>query len=256
MSSDFVIHTGDALTVLRTLPDSSIDACITDPPYGDTNLAWDIIVNGWADEVARVLKPSGSLWVFASLRYLIKLQSALPAWKYAQDLVWEKHNGSACHNDRFRRVHEHIVQFYPAKHPWGGVFKAPITRGDGKERTVHRSRGPDHFKSRTGGTFISAHGGRRLERSVIRCNSMHGTGTHPTQKPEALVSLLVRYSCPPGGLILDPFAGSGTTGACAVKNGCRFIGIELDPAYATAAAHRIAEAHASGHQQSIAGIAS
>lgn len=246
------VHTGDALAVLRTLPAESIDACITDPPYGDTACPWDDIVAGWLDEVGRLLKPSGSVWFFTSLRHLVAIAPMLKGWTIAQDIVWEKHNGSGFATDRFRRIHEHAVQLYPRSRKWGRIYKDPQVTLDAKARQVCTKSKPTHFtNAEHRGVYTSVDGGPRLQRSVLRVRSCHGHAIHPTQKPVGIVAPLVRYSCPAGGLVLDCFAGSGTTGVVCVQEGRQFIGIEKDPAMAEMARARIASEVANGRQESI-----
>ncbi|WP_313103404.1 DNA methyltransferase, partial [Brevundimonas sp.] len=105
---------GDCRTELP--PYGPFDCIIADPPYGDTSLDWDRIVAGWEATALSCLKPTGSMWVFGSLRYFLK--TGVPkGWRLAQDIVWEKHNGSGFHADRFKRVHEHAVQLYRADSP-------------------------------------------------------------------------------------------------------------------------------------------
>ncbi len=72
MSADWLnrVHSGDCREVMKSWPSGVADACITDPPYGDTSLEWDRRCEGWMAEVARVLKPAASVWVFGSMRYL------------------------------------------------------------------------------------------------------------------------------------------------------------------------------------------
>lgn len=113
------------------------DVVIADPPYGDTSLEWDTRVEGWLGLVRLTLKPHGSLWVFGSMRFFMASAEHFRAagWRYAQDVVWEKHNGSGFHADRFKRVHEHAVQFYPADVKWADIYKKPVT-------TPERRRAP------------------------------------------------------------------------------------------------------------------
>jgi site-specific DNA-methyltransferase (adenine-specific) len=105
------ILAGDIRDRLSEIPDGSVDVIVTDPPYGETALAWDKWVTGWPALVRRVLKPSGSMWVFGSTRMFMTRSNEFSAWHIAQDVVWEKHNGSGFMSDRFRRVHEGAVQF-------------------------------------------------------------------------------------------------------------------------------------------------
>lgn len=80
-------------------------------------------------------------------------------------------------------------------------------------------------------------------RSVMFCRSMHGSAVHPTQKPVEIIAPLIEYSCPPGGRVLDPFMGSGTTGVAAAQLGCDFVGIELRTDFAAIAGERLAHAY-------------
>lgn len=240
------VREGNCLEVLRTLPDASVDVVITDPPYGDTSLAWDVRVAGWLPLVARVLKPSGSLWCFGSMRFFMEQAGAFDGWRYAQDVVWEKHNGSGFADDRFKRVHEHIVQFYPRGAAWGDIYKEPIYTADATARTMRRNKQPTHTGHIEASAYASHEGGPRLMRSVISARSCHGYAIHPTQKPVELLVWLIRYSCPPGGLVLDPFAGSASTGEAALQEGRRFVGIELDASYHRAASDRLMAVAAQG----------
>lgn len=228
---------GDCIEHMRGLPANSVDCVVTDPPYQQTSLKWDRWVAGWMDEVDRVLKPSGSVWVFGSLRMFMDRRDEFDGWKMAQDVVWEKHNGSSFHTDRFRRVHEQAVQFYRGK--WGDVFKAPQMTMDDRPKVVRRKERPPHMGAIEGSTYVSQDGGPRLQRSVIFARSEHGRAVHPTQKPVEIVEPLVLSSCPLGGTVLDPFGGSGTTAGVAVKHGRRAILCELNPEYAALVPARV-----------------
>lgn len=223
-------HHGDCLEVMASLPSASIDAVVTDPPYGQTSLAWDKWQSGWVAEIDRVLKPTGSMWVFGTLRMFVDRWSEFEGWTLAQDIVWEKHNGSSFHTDRFRRVHEQAVQFY--RGPWAEVYKGKVVTMDAVKKTVRKKAKPPHWHGKTGATdYISEDGGPRLQRSVIYARSQHRSALHPTQKPEAIVEPLILNSCPPGGVVLDPFAGSGTTGFVAERLDRNSILIEADDQY-------------------------
>ena len=144
-TDDVTIYRGDCLRVLPHLPARSVDLILTDPPYGDTSLGWDVPVRRWLPLAARCLKPSGSLWCFGSLRAFLAHAAEFRGWKLAQDVVWEKHNGSNFHADRFRRVHEHAVQFYPASARWAAIYKAPVTTDDAVKRVVRQKTRPPHM---------------------------------------------------------------------------------------------------------------
>ena len=232
------LYRGDCRAILPRLDLAVTDVVITDPPYGETTLAWDLPVDGWLP----LLAPVTSLWCFGSLRFFLDHAAAFQAagWKHAQELIWEKHNGSNFHADRFRRVHELVVHFYQGR--WSQIFKAPVTTPDARRRVVRRkARPPHHTGAIDAHTYTSLDGGPRLQRSVLRVRSCHGAAVHPTQKPLGIVTPLVAYSCPPGGLVLDPFAGSGTTLLAARLLGCRAVGIELEARYCELAARRLAQ---------------
>ncbi len=216
------------------------DCIVADPPYGDTSLDWDRIVSGWEDVALSCLKPTGSMWVFGSLRYFFK--TGVPdGWKLAQDIVWEKHNGSGFHADRFKRVHEHAVQLYRADAPWEGVFNEVQTTSDAERKTVRRRKTrPTQMGSIKAAPFESIDGGPRIMRSVIQMRSMHGRAIHPTEKPAPLLEILIRTSCPPGGLVGDFFAGSGAAGEACQMTGRNYVGTEIDPLMAAKAQARLA----------------
>ena len=198
-----------------------VDAIITDPPYGETSLEWDKWPPGWPDFAAEL---APSMWCFGSMRMFMDKAQEMSRWKLAQDVVWEKHNGSNAFADRFRRVHEAAVQFYRGE--WADVYKNPQFTNDATARTVRRKQRPPQWGEINASSYASEDGGPRLMNSVIYARSCHGYAVNETQKPEAIVAPLVEYSVPPGGVLLDLFAGSGTMLAVAKKTGRRAIGIE------------------------------
>ncbi len=222
-------HFGDCREVMKSWPTATADACITDPPYGDTSLKWDRRCEGWMVEVARVLKPAASVWVFGSMRYLASIfdEMEMAGFRYAQDIVWEKQNGSGFHADRFRRVHEHAIHFY--RGAWSDVFNEPQYTNDGTAKTVRRKTRPTHTGHIEAGHYLSEDGGPRLQRSVIYMPNEHGRALHPTQNPLGIVAPLILTSVPAGGIVIDPFAGSLTTGIAAEMTGRRWAACELDP---------------------------
>lgn len=233
------ILVGDCRDVLPTLPEGFADCCIADPPYGDTSLDWDQVCDGWIPHVARALKPAASIWVFGSMRFLAPLFAEMKkaGFTYSQDVVWAKQNGTGFHADRFRRVHEHAVMFYRGR--WGDVYHAPQTTDDARKRTVRRKQRPAHTGGIGGHHYTSEDGGPRLMRSVIEVRNEHGRAVHPTQKPVGLLLPLIRYSCPVGGTVLDPFAGSGSTGAAAEIAGVDAVLIEKHPGRADTMRERL-----------------
>lgn len=210
---------------------------ITDPPYGETNLKWDRWVDGWPQVI-----PGRAMWCFGSMRMFMAEALEFAGWKFAQDVVWEKHTGSSLAADRFRRVHEHVVQFY--KGDWRDVLhRVPRVRHHGANKgQVHdRGDGKGPHLGRTIGGRSWTDDGHRLMRSVIYAQSMHQRGLHPTQKPQEVIAPLIEYSSQYGDLIYDPFAGSGTTLAAAKALGRKAIGVEVDEKYAERAARRLSQ---------------
>lgn len=217
---------GDCRTDLQQR--GPFDMLIADPPYGDTSLAWDRRCDGWIEAAGELLKPTGSMWVFGSMRFFQEVGFGR-RWKLAQDVVWEKHNGSGFHADRFKRVHEHVCQYYSANSPWKSVYNEVQTTPDAVQRTVKRKKGrPAHMGNIEQTPFHSEDGGPRIMRSVIFMRSMHGRAIHPTEKPAELLEILIRTSCPPNGIVGDLFAGSGAAGEAAMRAGRRYAGCEID----------------------------
>lgn len=234
------IYHGDCREVLSRL-DVAVDLILADPPYGDTSLDWDVRDLAWLTASAPLLKPTGSSWCFGSMRMFMAQATDIAAvgFRLAQDIVWEKHNGSGFHADRFKRVHEHAVQFYRAATPWADIYKSPVTTPDATARTVRRKRRPPHMGHIEAASYTSEDGGPRLMTSVIPVRSCHGSAVHPTQKPTGILTPLIEYSCPPGGLVLDPTMGSGSTLVAAKQLGRRAIGIDVDEKWCEAAANRL-----------------
>lgn len=171
------------------------DAVITDPPYGETSLGWDVWPTGWVDDVASI---SDVLWCFGS----------------------------------FKMFRDHMAEFEPWKHP---------TTDDATPRTVRRKTRPTHTGHIEASAYRSEDGGPRLMRSVQYVRSEHGRAIHPTQKPAGIVAPLIEYSVAPGGLIVDPFAGSATTAYVARQMGRRCVAFEAREDYALKAAARLSQ---------------
>lgn len=212
------------------------DLIVADPPYGETSLTWDRWPAGWLDIASHA---SRALWCFGSMRtFGVRWPEFLNAgWVYSQDVVWEKHNGSSFHADRFRRVHEHAAFWYQGS--WIQLYHETPTTLDAVAKTVRRKQRPAHMGDIQRGDYESVDGGPLLMRSVLPVRSMHGRASHPTEKPVGLLDPLIRYACPPGGTVLDPFAGSGSTAAAARLTGRKAILIEADERYCEIAANRL-----------------
>lgn len=246
------LYHGDAMQLLPALSEAHewapfAAAVITDPPYNETSLEWDRWPEGWLVEASRV---AHQLWCFGSFRmFMERSKEFQQSWKLAQDVIWEKHNGSGFDADRFKRVHEQVAHFYHGE--WKELYREPQkVPGDARagSASVRKSAG-----------VRAAHRGRietaeyqftdeRLQRSVIYAKNCHGFAVNETQKPEEIMAPLVQYSVPPGGLVVDCFAGSGTTGVVARKTGRRAILIEKREAQCRAIVDRLAQRDLLGTQ--------
>lgn len=211
------------------------DAIITDPPYGETSLDWDTWPTGWLERAAAV---TDNLWCFGSFRMFMEHSAEFyESFSLAQDTVWEKHNGSGSARDRFRRVHEFATHWYRGN--WGDLFNSPPTTPDAVKKTVRRKERPPHWGAIDDSTFASEDGGDRLMRSVIKLRSMHGKAINETEKPVQLVGVYLECSVPPGGLVVDFFAGSCSTGIAARQQGKRAVLYEKRQTQCATAARRL-----------------
>ena len=227
---------GDCREVVPALA-LDVAAVVADPPYGETSLEWDRWPEGWVDAVQVAVVDQ--LWCFGSMRMFLDRSSDFAGWRFGQDVVWRKHNGSGFHADRFKRVHEHVVQWY--RGPWESLWTSPVFTQDAVKKQVRKKGRPTHTGHIDATPYRSEDGGPRLQRSVIDVRSCHGHAEHPTQKPTGIIAPLLTYSVPPGGTVLDPFAGSGSTLRAAKDGGWRAIGVEIDERYCEVAARRLAQ---------------
>lgn len=231
------LYCGDCMEIAPTLG-LKASAVVTDPPYNETSLQWDRWPRGWP-ALAASLAPV--LWCFGSFRMFWETRDEFAGWSLAQDLVWEKQNGSNSSNDRFRRVHEVAVQFYRGL--WSEVYRKPIYTADATKKTVRRKMRPPQWGEIGGHLYTSVDGGPKLQTSVIYAANCHGYAVNETQKPEAIVRPLVEYSVPPGGIVVDLFAGSGTTLAVAKQLGLQAVGIEKRASQCEEIVRRLAQAN-------------
>lgn len=287
-----VIHIGNCLEVLKTLPDNSINTCVTSPPY------WGLRDYGMADqlgqektpeefvanmvqvfrEVKRVLREDGTLWLNLGDSYLPNKQLAGIPWQVAfalqadgwvlrSDIIWNKPNPMPeSVTDRCTKSHEYIFMFsktvkyyydheaikeesvYPENRP-SGVERNRIYGYDSKENNnpeaYKKSTPRGGFNSKTnhikGKEAFKAFKDLRNKRTVWTINTGTFPGAHFATYPPELITDCIKAGCPVGGIVLDPFFGSGTTGEVAERLDRKWIGIELNPTYAALAEKRTAK---------------
>lgn len=226
------LYHGDCREVLAELV---ADVVITDPPYGETQQGWDSWPAGWP----ALLSPDiNQMWCFGSLRMLLDNLHDLRGWRLAQDVVWDKNDGSCLSGDRFLRTHEYATHWYRGQ--WGLIHHE-------QQREAHSGPMKNARRRAIGASTYGALGaasyeddGQRLVRSVFRTARPYPL-KHPTQKPTGLLSPLITYSCPPGGTVLDPFSGSGSTLVAAKECGRLAVGVEADERYCEIAAKRLSQ---------------
>src|SRR5436189_11304 len=173
----------------------------------------------------RVMKPSATLWVIGSYHNIFRVGAILQDLGFwvLNDVMWRKTNPMPnFRGRRFTNAHETLIWAARDQGAKGYTFNYEALKA-----------GNEDIQVRSDWTFPLCTGEERLK-------GLDGKTLHPTQKPEALLARVLLSSSRPGDLILDPFSGTGTTGAAAKRLGRQFIGIERDPAYAAAAEARLA----------------
>lgn len=239
------LYCGDQRAFLAGLPDASVDCIWTDPPYflsndGPTCVAgrrhkvnkgeWDrsrgvagdhAFNQVWLAECLRVLTPAGTIWVSGTTHVYLSVGMAMMelGFRILNDIVWEKPNpppNLGC------RCFTHATEIV--------LWATKAARGS-KHRHLF------HYEA-----MKQANGGRQMK-NVWRFAAPRAEekrhGRHPTQKPLALIERCLAASTDPGQRVLDPFAGSGSTGVAALRLGRRFVGCEVDPGYARLASARL-----------------
>lgn len=228
----------DALEFLKGLPDQSVDAIITDPPYGTTACAWDTVVPFapmW-EGFKRVIKPRGAIVMTASQPFTSALVMSNPSM-FRYEWIWVKDNGTDFLNVNRKpfEAHENIVVFYKAQPTYNPQMKVGtpyrLLRG-----TAYRS-GLQQPDVADGTKTINL--GQRYPRSYQYFETARGL--HPTQKPVSLWSYLIRTYTQPGELVLDPFCGSGTTAVACRATGRDFLCCDLSPEYVAMSLRRLAQ---------------
>ena len=240
------IYRGDSREVLPVLAEDAtirFDSCCTDPPFGETSAPWDCWPDGWVDEVDVVLPSSASLWCFGSARMFLDHRDDFAHWRYAQEALWVKRNGTGpTSRDRLVKIHEWAYHWYRGR--WGDLHHEWEREPAGADKGTVRKLARAAAHQRDGRQNAWTDDGTRQPRSVtylIESPSVRYQQRHQDEKPLAAVIPLVRECTPPGGLVLDPFAGSGTTGIAARMIGRRAVLIEADERTCEIAAVRLAE---------------
>ena len=225
---------GDCLEILAGLPDAAFDALITDPPYGILSDEWDTFTDDaalweftrrWFALAAVKIKPSGRIYVSFSQVRMYGLHAAVNpiaaalGFEFCNTLIWNYRNNITPHDQRRYKFTYEPVLFWngpaaPKLHMAGGQWG-----GDG-----------------------GIHDCDVLVYAQPQTNFNTDCKTHPAQKPLGLMSHLVVTGCAPGGDVLDPFAGSGTTGLACMEAGRNAVLIERDPAYCDAIRARLSSA--------------
>src|SRR5580704_1387195 len=240
---------GDCLDEMALLPAASVDLVFADPPYNlqlsqelhrpdnsrvdGVEADWDKFADfaeydrftrAWLGECRRLLKPAGALWVIGSYHNIFRVGAILQDLGFwiLNDVVWRKANPMPnFRGRRFTNAHETLL--------WCAADRdARYTFNYEAMKALN-----DELQMRSDWLIPICGGSERLKDG-------DGRKAHPTQKPEALLHRVLLASSRPGDIVLDPFCGTGTTGAVARRLGRRFIGIERDPAYAALARRRIA----------------
>jgi modification methylase len=241
---------GDCIAELAKLPPESIDLVFADPPYnlqlqGDLRRpddsrvdavddewdrfasfeAYDEFTRAWLIACRRVMKRRATLWVIGSYHNIFRVGSRLQDLGFwiLNDVIWRKTNPMPnFRGRRFTNAHETLI--WAAREPGskGYTFNYEALKA-----------GNDDVQMRSDWTFALCTGEERLKDAA-------GKKLHPTQKPQALLARVILASSRAGDVILDPFCGTGTTGAVARRLGRGFIGVEREKAYAAAAERRIA----------------
>jgi modification methylase len=235
---------------MAKLPAGSVDLIFADPPYnlqlrGDLKRpddsrvdavdddwdqfasfsAYDAFTRDWLGACRRVLKPAGTLWVIGSYHNIYRVGAILQDLGFwiLNDVVWRKSNPMPnFRGRRFTNAHETLIWATREAGAKGYTFNYEALKA-----------GNDDIQMRSDWTIPLCTGEERLK-------GANGKKLHPTQKPQALLARVILASSRPDDLVLDPFCGTGTTGAVARHLGRRFLGFERDPAYAEAAERRIA----------------
>ena len=238
------LYKGDCLEVMKTIPDNSIDAIITDPPYGTTACKWDSVIDFdlmW-EQLNRIIKPSGAIVLFGSEPFSSALRmSNIKNYKY--DWIWDKNKGGNFFNAKIMPMKEHEnisifginkINFYPIKEQRmdsgrSAVSKYKLNGGMIKNDSVYGKT------KKIKGDYDLLRYPRSIQKFKVE------RGLHPTQKPVALMEYLIKTYTNENETVLDFTMGSGSTMVACVNTNRNGIGIEMDTNYFKVAEQRIKE---------------
>jgi DNA modification methylase len=251
------LYKGDCLEVMKLIPDGSIDAIITDPPYGTTACKWDSVIpfdKMW-EQLNRIIKPNGAIVLFGSEPFSSALRmSNIKNYKY--DWYWKKTkaNGFQHSKNRPMRAIETVSVFSNA--PMGHISQLKDRRMEynpqgiipsGKRKVTNSTHsgntmgGIDKKSSRPNQIGIEYDSFTNFPNDVLEYSNMEKRGLHPTQKPLELMEYLISTYTNENETVLDFTMGSGTTGVACVNLNRNFIGIEQDANYFDIATDRISK---------------
>ena len=232
---------GNCLKLMKDIPDTSIDAIITDPPYGTTACKWDSVIPFepmWT-ELKRIIKPNGAIVLFGSEPFSSALRiSNIKNYKY--DLIWDKNKGSQPQLAKIQpmKSHENISIFGNGKiiyNPQMEIGKPYIRNNKGSSEKDNMIKSLKPIKQ--------INTGFRYPKTVLTFSRDFSAQTrlHPTQKPVELLEYLIKTYTNKNETVLDFTMGSGTTGVACKNLNRNFIGIELDETYFNIAKERIGD---------------
>ena len=237
---------GDCLEVMKEIPSGSIDAIITDPPYGTTVCKWDSVIpfEPMWEQLNRIIKPNGAIVLFCSEPFASALRmSNIKNYKY--DWIWDKKRitNPMMAKKQPLRQHEVITVFYKKQPTYNPVPYIKNTLGTiGKQVEKHKTETKGNstlFKNKGNNNKFGYPRTLLTQIPVINNLSKDKSGLHPTQKPIALMEYLIKTYTNENETVLDFTMGSGTTGVAAKNLNRNFIGIENDADYFEIAKDRI-----------------
>ncbi len=239
----------DFLVDAVNVADASIDLIVADPPYGlgkdygndsdmlagDAFLSW---TRQWLELAIPKLKPSGSLYIFCTWQYAPEIFSFLKTkLKMVNEIIWDRRVPSMGGTTRrFTSVHDNIGFFAVSKDYYFDLDPVRIPY----DAVTKKARSRKLFE---GSRWLELGYNPKDVWSVSRLHRQHAERVdHPTQKPLEIVERMVLSSCPPGGRVLDPFMGSGTTAVACARHGRAFVGYEINESYCAIARERVSAA--------------